>query len=216
MHSHEVFVYTTSAWRYFFSLIDIYPRADVFFSEWSFRGENRKKRSLKNQINIVVKLLTIGLSKTCILRPKIGTASVCIASSSWWAPSIFYWICTHLESWRLHCWRLHSAMTVIAIHTQHHGVGEAGTHPSLLRSTCWLGVGDFPQMCSSSIVLSVREGWAALSLSITLRIEWGDLCLVNGPFYWWYQTFWHQRTGTVLFLLAKGSRMVFGNCSRLT
>lgn len=29
----------------------------------------------------------------------------------------------------------------------------------------------------------VREGWTALSLSITLKMERGDLCLANAPFY---------------------------------
>lgn len=128
-----------------------------------------------------MRLLTTGLSKKCILKPRIGTANVCIVSSGWWAPSIFYWICTHLESRRLCCWRLHSTMTVIALHTLHY----SAMHPPILKSTCCSVVGDFFQMSSSTIVLSIRDGWAALSLSITLKIEWGDLCLVNGPFYWW-------------------------------
>lgn len=132
-----------------------------------------------------MKLLSTGLSKKCTLRPRIGTASVCFVSSGWWAPSIFYWICTHLESRRLRWWRLHSAMTVIASHTLHYSAAEAGTHPPLLKSTCCLDVGDFLQMCSSSIVLSVTEGWAALSLPITLKTKWRDLCLVSRAFYSW-------------------------------
>lgn len=55
--------------------------------------------------------------------------------------------------------------------TVHHSAAEAGTYPPLLKSMCCLVEGDFPLMCSSSIVLSVREGWVALSLSVTLKIK---------------------------------------------
>lgn len=206
-HPPEAFFY------YFFFPQSIYiyictQHQRCFSQTGNSRGANRKKKEPQDQINTVVRLLTTGLSKKSIPRLKIGTANVCIVSSGWWAPSIFYWIYTHLESWRLRCLRLHSAMTVIALHTQHHTAAEPGTHPPLVKSTWCLVVGDFFLMCSSSIVLSVREDWAALSLSITLKIKRGDLCLVNGPFFIedrTNQTFWHQGNGTVLFLLAKGS-----------